>query len=419
MNGSVFSRRTGLPLLTHTTHISLDVLPQLEEESYLGHEEAVHEHSTYLPSTGELSSTVIIPHQAREHYVQDEQQEVTLKNQGRAWSENHLTDSGQHGQAAEPLNSGSLNPLAVVADIKGESVVTDLIQPKKHFPPLETVDPDDLNPGKVFENPLYDKKKASLSRTGQISMMETGKRYKLKAKYSMPRQNPTSTAKPFTQKMKSYPLSFFRGSSKCNTLETDGTDRVTCIDDPLESTNPVTRFAMWKGTRASARTYNEVKRKETVPYRITASRSFVEDLGSRGAAQEEGEISMAAKYQLSVSPTLPSTIATSPIPSPTHLSPPSKSTSLDTSTPLTTLPPSTQSTTGSRIEHSTPPPVPTIMTTTKHVKYPTSVTASLQQQTPVKELCKRFESVPASFTITLTQATTTADTQLGTPITDV
>jgi len=48
----------------------MDILPQLEEEEFLStiQEDSVADHSTYIPSVGELSSSVVIPHQARENY---------------------------------------------------------------------------------------------------------------------------------------------------------------------------------------------------------------------------------------------------------------------------------------------------------------------------------------------------------------
>ena len=152
LSGSVWSKGASLPVLTHTTHISLDLLPEMDEDDFMVQEESVHDHSTYIPSVGELSSTVIIPHQARGTY-NPETPDFAL----RASSEHTQLYESQ----ATERNPGTHNPLAVVGDIQGETAVSELAKAKKQFPPLEAVDPLELNAGKVYDNPVYKEKGVS------------------------------------------------------------------------------------------------------------------------------------------------------------------------------------------------------------------------------------------------------------------
>ena len=147
MNGS-FQR--GKADITHTTHLSLDLLPQLDEDYSLGQDKPFHQHCTYIPSAGDLSSTVVIPH--------DKCKTGTLVAGNchlGALSDHVVAEVCVYEHPAVENNPGSHNPLAVVADTQGESAVTKYAKPQKLFPPLEVIDPYELNAGKVYNNPTY------------------------------------------------------------------------------------------------------------------------------------------------------------------------------------------------------------------------------------------------------------------------
>ena len=155
-NGSLWSNETGQPVLTRTTactHLSMDLLPELEED-YLStiQEDSVANHSTYIPSVGELSSSVVIPHQARENY----RGTPKLPTKQMMSSAHNLTDSGPHDQVDADHATGTHNPLAIIADIHGEEAVLEQQKTKKLFPPLEAVDVNALDVGKIFHNPVYE-----------------------------------------------------------------------------------------------------------------------------------------------------------------------------------------------------------------------------------------------------------------------
>ena len=324
MNGSMWSTRTGQPVLTRTTHVSLGLLPQLNEEDFLSViKEETNEH--FNPSVGELSSTVVIPHQARGDY------EGTPKlNQKhiKTTSASNLTDYG-YEQDESDTHTGLHNPLAIVVDIEGEAAVTQHTKKRKQFPPFEAIDGHDLDTGKVYNNPVYEmekrkrrKEEASggdggggkeplrLSQSSPLSFLRASQREKLRATHTLPvglddatgspQHTPNSspetgeksrlapTKKP-VEVTRSSPLAFLRGSKKKKklqasltlppTLHPDSTDegaepRVTSLDEIDNIVREVEIGAQQlvpppaaghrqarHATRASARTYHEMQRK--------------------------------------------------------------------------------------------------------------------------------------------------------------
>jgi hypothetical protein len=422
---SVLSGRPGLNALTRTTHISLDLLPQLDEGD--GQVESMNEHSTYIASAGELSSTSVIPHQVREGCAP-----VTgFDSHPRASSENDLTEPGLREHPAAENNPGSHNPLAIIADIQGESAVTDLARPKKQFPPLEAINPHDVDVGKVYENLLYNGKRRNeektLSRSTPVSMLRSSKKARLQAKYSretgkeqqktnMTKAKDTVASSPnkmSVQKARSYPFSFLSGSKKKSQLGTtlqptaqyfseveEGT--VTSIDglDSVADSNNLyppytTQRQSHSIARASARTYKDMKHHSKKTRPISTSQSF---LGTPIAAHtesgvkteedftDEPAVSMAPRYRLSLSP----------IPPP--------------ATPVPILPPGSIASSKSPMSISQPChpeqaltpkkiPTPSVTTVTPAISLlsqnmdssPLQQNTSSQLKRSVKELCQRYE----------------------------
>ena len=475
MNGSLWSAHTRQPVLTHTTHISLDLLPQLEEVEYLStiQEESMYDHSTYIPSAGELSSTVVIPHQARENY------EGTPKldhKHPKTSSEHNLTDIALYEHPPFEKHTGSHNPLAIIADIQGESAVTEPCRKQKRFPPLEAIDAHGLETGKVYDNPVYEKKFDSckekekdatkLSLPFQLSILRTSQ---LKANHSSSMEHDSTTnvtqhtlegeksrlapTKKPVEITRSSPLAFLKGSKKKQKLRathtlpptldpnsTEGEESViTSVDEdgdldvvidtrhlapPVTSGRQLTEYA----TRASARTYNEMKRNlnPRLPSRpISSSRSFVDSPLTINAsssmindtsvhvhvsATHDSAIGLSPRYQVSLSPIHP--------PPHTHPATTSQSSS-NTYTPTATISPS-----------QPPPPslrdqtLPSTNMTSSFAATPPSIAVSsqpsqsLNKQTPsptqtrskysVKELRQRFESITSTPPTSPTCATSTS-----------
>lgn len=391
--------QTGFPVLTRTTHISLDLLPRLEEDEFLStiQEESICDHSTFIPSVGELSSTAVIPHQAQEKY------EGTPKIEPKISSEHNLTDLAPFESSPVEKHPGSHNPLAIVVDIQGESVVTR--QKQKRFPPLEAVDAQELDTGKVYNNPVYELEKKrqekserkkeilKLSRSSplpkQKSLLGHDSPSNTSSKHSTEGKNELAPTKKLVETTRSFPLSFFGSSKKRTKLNpapdptcSGGEDEpiITSIDSVTYGEPPINsryhHYAVEK-TRASARTYNEMKCKSNIrrPSRpISSSHSF------RGIASEElvctssahdSAIGLSPNHQMSL-----------PAPSQTSLQPnvnpylPSNSTvqihvsSTNITSPQPSMSPNEQF----------PPPT--------HPDFPSTVTKGT-----VKEFCQRFESI--------------------------
>ena len=337
MNGSVWSGQTGLPVLTRTTHVSLDLLPQLEE--YASQEESVYDHSTYIPSVGELSSTVVIPHQARENY---EPASLLDGRQPKTVSEDNLTDAGHYEHSPSTRHPGSHNPLAIVADIQGEDAITKKRQP---FPPLEAIDPCDLDTGKVYNNPVYDMERkrgvTQLSRSSPISMLRRSQKARIKATYSSSKvkdntDKPPSKILPISEGNKvectkvvhterSSPLAMLCGKKKVRaTLSmpptlSPGVEEEQYVSTALENFRDSRHLALptvrqkrpYNVTRASARTYSEMKVNSHKTCQIPSSQSFMDySHVMAGSLFEHSTTNDSAidlpRYQLSLSPTPPS-----------------------------------------------------------------------------------------------------------------
>ena len=438
MNGSA---KTGLPVRTHTTAVSLDLLHQLEEGELLStipEESSMCDHSTYIPSAGELSSTVVIPHQARENYGSgtpklDQKRPMTS-------SEHNLTDLGAYDRSPVEKHPGSHNPLAIIADIQGESAVTEQRRSQKRFPPLEAIDPLDLETGRVYNNPVYimEKEKGEhspirMSRSSPLSLLRTS----LKAKHSPslvhdsvtePAQH---TPKPSTgersrlaptkkpvETTRSSPLAFLRGSKKKQrlraantmppTLDPDGEEPViTSIDDLDNVVEAVPGTSKQKHpTRASARTYDEMKQKlkQKPPSRpISSSHSFMDSpLTASTSARDEAlhthdsAIGLAPRYQLSLSPIPPPLPATSPnsLTSSCSFSIPTVTISTSQPLPLSPKEPFLPST--NTVSFSTPHPsvIPSQQPSQSPKKHtPSHNQPFVQSKSTVKELRERFESM--------------------------
>ena len=383
----------------------------------------MNEHSTYIPSAGELSSTSVIPHQVRERCAP-----VTgFDSHPRASSENNLTESELHEHPAAENIPGSHNPLAIIADIQGESAVTDLARPKKQFPPLEAINPHDVDAGKVYENPLYSgerrNEEKTLSRSTPVSMLRSSKKARLQAKYSREtgkeqKTNITkakdtdgfSPNKMSVQTARSFPLSFLSGSKNKSQLRTtlqptahyfsEVEERtVDDLDSVADSNNLYPPYTTQRQShsfdRASARTYRDMKHhsKQTRP--ISSSQSFLgtpipahTESGVKTEEDFTGEpaVSMAPRYQLSLSP----------IPPPTTLVPILPPGSIASSeSPMSISQPF-------HLEQALTPqifPTPSVTTVTPATSLlsqnmdssPLQHNTSSQLKCSVKELCQRYE----------------------------
>ena len=448
MNGSLWSANTRLPVLTHTTAVSTELLSQLEEGEVLStipEESSMCDHSTYIPSVGELSSTVVIPHQARENYGSgtpklDQKRPMTS-------SEHNLADPGAYDRSPVEKHAGSHNPLAIIADIQGESAVTEQRRLQKRFPPLEAIDPLDLETGRVYNNPVYvmEKEKREhnpirMSRSSPFSLLRTS----LKTKHShslgldsVTEHTPKSstgersrlapTKKP-VETTRSSPLAFLRGSKKkqrlraTNTLpptfdpnSTEGEEPVVTSIDEIDDLDVVVdaRHEAVPGTsrqkhptRASARTYNEMKQKlnqKPPPRPISSSHSFMDSpLTASTSARDEplhthdSAIGLAPRYQLSLSPIpppLPANLTTSPN-SPTSSSAPTVT--MSTSQPLPPSPKEPLLSSTNKVSTLTPhfsvvPSQQPSQSPKKHA--PSHDQSFFQSKSSVKELRERFESM--------------------------
>lgn len=417
---------TGLPVLTHPTHISLDLLPHLDEEEFLStlQEESICDHSTYIPSVGELSSTVVIPQQARETY---ERTPKLGSKQPKVSSEHNLTDITTFESSPVEKHPGSRNPLATVVDIQGESVVRQ--QKPKRFPPLEAIDAEELDAGKIYNNPVYEMEKKK--REKEDAMKETVKlslsspllkeEAKLKgtghgstsnasSKDSTGGKNGLAPTKKPVEATRSSPFSFFGGSKKKRKLRAtldSNSDNTTSVDNEMHLTPPINSKQHLEKIRSSARTYNEMKCKSNIrqPSRpLSSSHSFRESsitTLSSGLASEElvcaqtsahdSAIGLSPKYQISLSGPVPSPTSTV-----TSLQPTTSPYSTDDSaSTLQMLLPSTNLTLPAHSSGAESPQSP--MSPTK--QFPPHTQSDIPSTTSkgrVKEFCQRFESISST-----------------------
>lgn len=406
---------TGLPVLANTTHISLDLLPQLDEEEFLStiQEESIGDHSTYIPSVGELSSTVVIPHQAQETY---ERTPKLGRKQAKVSSEHNLTDITPSPVQKHP---GSSNPLATVVDIQGESVVTQ--QKPRRFPPLEAIDAEELDAGKIYNNPVYEmekKKRDTMKETVKLSLSSPlpkeeaklkgtghGSTSDASAKDSTGGKNGLAPTKQPVEITRSSPFSFFGGSKKKRKLRAtlhSNSDNITSVDNvtnEMHLTPPINSRQHLEKTRFSARTYNEMKCKSNVrqPSRpLSSSHSFRESsltTLSSGLANEElvcthtpahdSAIGLSPKYQISLS-TIPVPSTTSTV---TSLQPTTSCySSADSASTLQMLLPSTLPAHSSGAESSQSP----------IEQFPPHTQSGTTSKGRVKEFCQRFESISST-----------------------
>lgn len=446
MSGSLWSGQAGQPVLTNTTHLSLDLLHQLEEGDYLSciQEESINDHSTFIPSVGELSSTAVIPHQAREGYMTDTPE--IEHSPPRHSSEHNLTDL-QHTETtpSDKHAAGSHNPLAIVADLEGESAITEQRRARNHFPPLETLDPQDPTTGKVYNNPVYEMEKRKrekeplrLSQSSPLASLRSSKKERIKATNSLSTHNdykarqsqeqasaessrPVLTKRPVSI-ARSSPLSLLRLSKKQKlksrytappaldpeegqVTHIDGSNLDAVVDSGHLAAVPAASRGGQKyannATRASARTYNEMIRMSNsqLPSRhISSSPSFVDSPITSGKKDEslhtslsqDSALMLAPRYQLSLSPTL------SPVPTKTSPTPSPKCSPLSSPNMLPKTPTLLSGTTTSVSTNPviiTPPLPPSIRgSLSSH----NTQLHSPSKGSSVKELRKRFESLSST-----------------------
>ena len=336
-NGSLWSGGSSQPVLTRTTahtNISMDILPQLEEEELLStiQEDTVADHSTYIPSVGELSSSVVIPHQARENYHGTPR----LNAKQFTSSAHNLTDGGMYGNVPGDPSAGSHNPLAIIADIQGEAAVREPPK-KKQFPPLEAIDAAVCDVGHVYHNPVYEMEKAKKERgreglrAKRNSSSDHGS-YEIhpeKKPLEVSRSSPLPAVKGSKRQKQKLQASFTRppalaqidhpGQAGVSLEDVDQLMREV-VSDASDLTLPVS--SGWRhggpATRASARTYHEMKqnlnpRPQSRP--ISSSHSFMNapQLDSRSFVVQEEHRSQrpiiqppldSPPHQLALSPTL-------------------------------------------------------------------------------------------------------------------
>ena len=366
INGSVWST-------THTTHASFDVLPQLDDDfASTVPENSITDHSTFIPSVGELSSTAVIPLHARDDY------HITLGPEDTGLSPEHkLTKTQPH---SNDIHIGTHNPLAVVVDFEGEAAITSS-RNDKPFPPLEAIDACEPNARTVYNNPIY--------------------AWKQEKNASSYKDSTHSMKAPKSSSM--FP-NIMLNSRNTSTLHNEPDIKQQPYSTLLEGTSEFVRGVNYlekKGnkptTRASARTFHEVELKlasKRPPGAIPSSRSFVD---TPLADQEYG----------------PSHISTCDDSDCEHSSSTLQPASLQLSTPVT---PSLQSVHSSQ---SQPSPVSS-PTSYSSAKIPLSPSDCVNVQSPnstnsvsdvilkqsVQELHERFELFSTSTSDSLVPAST-------------
>ena len=161
--GSLWSKATsGIPVLTRTTtrtNISLPTLDVIPEDDFLstGLETSMADHSTHIPSAGELSSTVVIPHQKRDRHPS----QPDLNSKVRSASMQDLTDAFFTDLEPHPPIRGTCNPLALIADLQ----VNGTIDRGAELGVMEGT--AGLQARRIFSNPVYEIEKAKREKEAQ------------------------------------------------------------------------------------------------------------------------------------------------------------------------------------------------------------------------------------------------------------
>ena len=127
----------------------LDVIP---EDDFLstGLETSMADHSTHIPSAGELSSTVVIPHQGRDRHPS----QPDLNSKVRSASMQDLTDAFFADVEPRPPPRGTCNPLAFVADLQENGT----IDRSAELGVMEAA--AGLQARRIYSNPVYEIEKA-------------------------------------------------------------------------------------------------------------------------------------------------------------------------------------------------------------------------------------------------------------------
>ena len=161
--GSIWSKATsGIPILTRTTtrtNISLPSLDVIPEDDFLstGMETSVAEHSTHIASAGELSSTVVIPHQGRDKHSS----QLDLNSKLQSASMQELTDAFLADLEPRPPPRGTRNPLALITEFQ-EGQITDR---SMELGIMEAS--AGLQTGRVYSNPVYEIEKAKREKEAE------------------------------------------------------------------------------------------------------------------------------------------------------------------------------------------------------------------------------------------------------------
>ena len=108
------------------------------------------DHSTHIPSAGELSSTVVIPHQGRDRHPS----QPDLNSKMRSASMQDLTDAFFAEAEPRPPPRGTCNPLAFVADLQENGT----IDRSAELGVMEAA--AGLQARRIYSNPVYEIEKA-------------------------------------------------------------------------------------------------------------------------------------------------------------------------------------------------------------------------------------------------------------------
>ena len=115
------------------------------------------DHSTHIPSAGELSSTVVIPHQKRDRHPS----QPDLNSKVRSASMQDLTDAFFTDLDPHPPTRGTCNPLALIADLQ----VNGTIDRGAELGVIEGT--AGLQARRIFSNPVYEIEKAKREKEAQ------------------------------------------------------------------------------------------------------------------------------------------------------------------------------------------------------------------------------------------------------------
>ena len=108
------------------------------------------DHSTHIPSAGELSSTVVIPHQGRDRHPS----QPDLNSKVRSASMQDLTDAFFAEAEPRPPPRGTCNPLAFIADLQENGT----IDRSAELGVMEAA--AGLQARRIYSNPVYEIEKA-------------------------------------------------------------------------------------------------------------------------------------------------------------------------------------------------------------------------------------------------------------------